>query len=90
MKEPRIINISLSDKSFQLEFEIDDTELIETILNSLSEFVERGSPIKIMQTYASSLTESTRIHTRLISRLNQMNEWQNEVKQLVSVMRRKP
>ena len=86
MKDPKVVGITLDERSINIELDVRDEDLVSTVLDSLTEYVAKGSPLKIMQTHAASMSESKRIFTKVISRQSQMNEWKNELKQLMCVM----
>lgn len=88
MKEPKEVSVSLSKGVFSIELNTKDDDLIETVIHSLTEFVNRGYSIKIRQTYMDSLSDSTRIISKVISSSKQMDEWLDETKQLISVLRK--
>lgn len=86
MKDPKVITISIKDRYIGIDLDMRDEEIIDVFLNSLTEYIDKGSQVKIMQTYASPHTESKRIISKLISKRSQMVEWRNELKQLLYVI----
>ena len=88
MKEPTEITITMNDRSFELSFPVRDEEMLEIILAALDEYVKNGSPLKVKQTYMSSLSDSVRIITRLLSKSSQVLEWRDEVRQLIRVLQK--
>ena len=88
MKETKEIGVSISDRSFDISLDVEDVELIEAILRALNEYVKEGFPIKISQSYMTSLSESKRVISKFISKSRQMDEWRDEIRQLISVLRK--
>jgi len=88
-REPREITISMTGRDFVLELALKDVDLIETIFSALTEYVNNGSPIKIRQTYITSPSDSVKIISKIISKREKMDEWKEEVRQLISVLRKK-
>ncbi len=88
-KEPREITISMTGRDFILELALKDADLIETIFSALTEYVDKGFPIKVRQTYMTSPSDSVKIISKIISKREKMDEWKEEVKQLISVLRKK-
>ena len=88
MKDPKEISLSISGRILTIEVALQDEDLIETLFGALSEYVKEGTQLKIMQTYSSPLTESTKIMTKLISKGSQMMEWRDEMRQLMCLMKK--
>lgn len=88
MKEIKEVDISMNSRVFSINLAIKDEELIETIFSALREYVEKGFSIKVKETYITSLSDSLKIITKIISSGSQMDEWRGETKQLLSVIRK--
>ena len=90
MKEPKNVVLTIDGKSLTIELELKDEELIDLIVNALGLFVKKGSPIKIFQAYGRSLSSSsTTIVTKIMSKVEQVIEWRDELKRLISSQRGK-
>jgi len=88
MKDVKDVNISINNRVFTLDLAIEDEELIETIFHALAEYVKKGFPIKIREAYVTSLSDSLKIISKIISNRVQMDEWRTETKQLISIVRK--
>ena len=88
MKEIKEVDISMNSRVFSINLAIKDEELIETIFSALREYVEKGFSIKVKETYITSLSDSLKIITKIISSGSQMDEWRGKTKQLLSVIRK--
>ncbi|TET92350.1 MAG: hypothetical protein E3J28_06095 [Desulfobacteraceae bacterium] len=88
MKQVKDVNISINNRVFTIDLAIEDEELIETIFNALTEYVKKGSSIKIKEAYVTSLSDSLKIISKIISSRAQMDEWRAEIKQLISIVRK--
>jgi lipoate-protein ligase A len=88
MKQVKDINISINNRVFTIDLAIEDEELIETIFNALTEYVKKGSSIKIKEAYVTSLSDSLKIISKIISNRAQMDEWRAETKQLITIVRK--
>ncbi len=86
MKEIREVDISMNNRVFIINLAIKDEELIDTIFSALTEYVEKGFPIKVKEAYVTSLSDSLKIITKIISSGSQMDEWRAETKQLISII----
>ena len=88
MKEIKEITVSISDRTFNIDFPVKDKELIEIIFDAVTEYVNRGFSIKVRQTYMNSPSDSVKIVSKIISKGEQMGEWKDEIRQLISVLRK--
>ena len=88
MKQVKDVNISINNRVFTIDLAIEDEELIETIFNALTEYVKKGSSIKIREAYVTSLSDSLKIISKIISNRAQIDEWRAEIKQLISIVRK--
>ncbi len=86
MKEIREVDISMNNRVLTINLAIKDEELIDTIFSALKNYVEKGFPIKVKEAYVTSLSDSLKIITKIISSGSQMDEWRAETKQLISII----
>ena len=90
MKEPKNVVITIDGKALTMELDLKDEDLIEILINAMALFVKKGSPIKIFQAYGRSLSSSsTTIVTKIMSKVEQVVEWRNELKRVISSQRGK-
>jgi hypothetical protein len=88
MKEPKNVVLTIDGKALTMELDLKDEELIELIINALALSVKKGSPLKIFQAYSRSLSSSsTTIVTKIMSKVEQVVEWQDELKKVISAQR---
>ena len=88
MKEIKEVSVSINKRAFSLDLALEDEELIEAVFHALTEYVKKGSLIKVRETYVTSLSDSTKIISKIISTRQQMDEWRAETRQLISVIRK--
>lgn len=88
MKEAKEVTVSINNRVFTIDLPVEDDELIETIFSALTEYVKKGFSIKVKEAYVTSLSDSIKIISKIISNSTQMNEWRTETKQLISVIRK--
>jgi hypothetical protein len=90
MKEPKNVVLTIDGKALTMELDLKDEELIELLVNALGLFVKKGSPIKVFQAYGRSLSSSsTTIVTKIMSKVEQVVEWRDELKKVISAQRGK-
>ena len=88
MKEAKEITVSINNRVFTIDLPVEDEELIKTIFDALTEYVKKGFSIKVKEAYVTSLSDSLKIISRIISTSREMDEWRAETKQLISIIRK--
>ena len=88
MKEAREIMVSVNTRAFTVDIPIEDDLLIETMFRALKEFVDQGFSLNIKESYVTSLSDSLKIITKIITRGSQLDEWRAETRQLLSIIKK--
>jgi hypothetical protein len=88
VKGPKGVKLAISERSFSMDFDIHDNELIDAFLTMVKIFVMKRSPVRVTYTYGSSLSSSSQIITKLISNGEQAEKFRKEINQLLYVLRR--
>jgi len=89
IREAKEITISINNRILNVDLSIKDADLIETLFNALTEYVKQGSAIKVKQTYMTSPSDSIKVISKIITKVEQMDKWRHETRQLISVLRKK-
>jgi hypothetical protein len=87
VKGPKGVKLAISERSFSMDFDIHDNELIDAFLTMVKIFVMKRSPVRVTYTYGSSLSSSSQIITKLISNGEQAEKFRKEINQLLYVLR---
>ena len=88
MKEAREIMVSVNTRAFSLDIPIEDDLLIEAVFKALKECVNQGFSLSVKESYVTSLSDSLKIITKIISGASQLDEWRAEIRQLLSIIRK--
>ncbi len=87
MQEPREVAVSISDRFFTINLPIEDEKLIESVFLGFGQYVEKGFPMKVKQSYVTFFS-SVEITTKLVLKTRHVAEWGKETKGFISVMRK--
>jgi hypothetical protein len=91
MQEPSLVGISINNKFLSLELRIEDSELIESVMQGLAKYVKKGSPVWVMRTFSKSLGESrVEMISKTISNRKEMDEFLDETERLISMCDKGP
>jgi hypothetical protein len=88
MKETREVGVAIHDRFFTMNVDIDDEELIMSLLAGLALYVRKGNSIRVKQSYVT-FSGSQEIITKFISKAEQVGEWSKETKQILSALKKK-
>ena len=87
MDEPKIVTVTISERSFNLDLPIDDEKLLACVFFGLKQYVKFVSPIKVKQAY-KTFSGTQEIVTKVISKTEQVAEWGKETKRIISALRK--
>jgi hypothetical protein len=60
MEEPREVTTSINERFFTIDLPIEDEHLIASVLLGLGQYVKRGFPIKVKQSYIADWGKETK------------------------------
>ncbi|MCU0595203.1 MAG: hypothetical protein MUC98_07055 [Desulfobacterota bacterium] len=87
MREAKNVVVRLEGRAFVFEVDIAEEDLISEMISSLSSFIQRGFPIKVIQTSAPSMGRSQSMWTRILTSLKELGEWLEDLKRLGRIHR---
>jgi hypothetical protein len=87
MEETRDISVSINERFFTIDLPIQDERLIASVLLGLGQYVKRGLPIRVKQSYIT-FSGSQEVSTMLISGAKQIAEWGKATKEIISALRK--
>ena len=85
MREPREISVSINERFFTIDLPIQDETLVASVLLGLGQYVKRGFPIKVKQSYIT-FSGSQEVSTMVISSTQQIAKWGKVTKELISAL----
>jgi len=87
MDEPKEITVTISERSLNLDLPVYDEKLRVCVLFGLKQYVKNGFPIKVKQAY-KTFSGTQEVVTKVISTAEQLAEWGNEMKRIISTLRK--
>jgi hypothetical protein len=87
MKEAKNIVVRLDGRAFVFEVDIAEEDLISEIISSLSLFIKRGFPIKVIQTSTPSMGRSQSMWSRILTNLKELGDWVEDLRRLARIHR---
>jgi hypothetical protein len=90
MRDAKNVVVRLEGKAFVFEVDVAEEDLISEMISSLSLFIKRGFPIKVIQTSAPSMGKSQSMWTRILTSIKELGDWMEDLKRLVRIHRGRP
>jgi len=87
MREAKNVVVRLEGRAFIFEVDLSEEDLIGEMISSLSLFINRGFPIKVIQTSTPSMGRSQSMWTRILTSLKELGEWVDDLKRLSRIHR---
>jgi hypothetical protein len=87
MKEAKNVVVRLEGRAFVFEVDISEEDLITEMISSLSLFIKRGFPIKVIQTSTPSMGRSQSMWSRILTSLKELGDWVDDLKRLGRIHR---
>ncbi len=87
MRDAKNVVVRLEGRAFVFEVDIAEEDLISEMISSLSLFIQRGFPIKVIQTSAPSMGRSQSMWTRILTSVKELGEWLDDLKRLGRIHR---
>lgn len=87
MREAKNVVVRLEGRAFVLEVDLSEEDLIAEMINSLSLFINRGFPIKVIQTSTLSMGRSQSMWSRILTSIKELGEWVDDLKRLSRIHR---
>jgi hypothetical protein len=85
MKEAKNVVVRLEGRACVFEVDISEEDLIAEMISSLSLFIKRGFPIKVIQTSTPSMGRSQSMWSRILTSIKELGEWVDDLKRLVRI-----
>jgi membrane protease subunit (stomatin/prohibitin family) len=90
MKTTKSLVVRLEGRSFVLEVDNSEEDLISEMMSALGSFIRKGVPIKVVQTSAPSMGKSQSMWTKILTNLKELGDWVETLKKLGRVHRSRP
>jgi hypothetical protein len=87
MKEAKNVVVRLEGRAFVFEVDISEEDLITEMISSLSLFIKRGFPIKVIQSSTPSMGRSQSMWSRILTSIKELGEWVEDLKKLARIHR---
>jgi hypothetical protein len=87
MKEAKNVVVRLEGRAFVFEVDISEEDLIAEMISSLGLFINRGFPIKVIQTSTPSMGRSQSMWSRILTSIKELGDWVDDLKRLGRIHR---
>jgi hypothetical protein len=79
--------VRMEGRTFTVEIDIADEDLITAIISVFGLFIKRGVPVRVVQFPAQTLSRSQTIFSRLLTSFRDLANWLDDFRRLLRVHR---
>jgi len=88
MGDPKEVSVSINDRFLTMDLRIEDEDLINSLFAGIALYVRKGMPVKVRQSYVT-FSGSQEILTKFMTRTEQVAQWSQETKQIISALKKR-
>jgi hypothetical protein len=87
VNEVKNVVVKVDGRTFTLEVDISEENLITALVSAFGVFINRGSPVRVVQTSNQPLSQSQSVLSKVLNSIKDLSEWAEDLKRLLRVHR---
>jgi hypothetical protein len=87
VNEVKNVVVKVDGRTFTLEVDISEENLITALVSAFGVFIKRGSPVRIVQSSNQPLSQSQSVLSKVLNSIKDLSEWAEDLKRLLRVHR---
>jgi hypothetical protein len=87
MNEVKNVVVKVDGRTFTLEVDITEENLITALISAFGLFIKRGSPVRVVQSSSQPLSKSQSMLSKVLHNLKELGEWAEDLKRLLKVQK---
>jgi hypothetical protein len=87
VNEVKNVVVKVDGRTFTLEVDISEENLITALVSAFGVFIKRGSPVRIVQSSNQPLSQSQSVLSKVLNSIKDLSEWAEDLKRLLRVLR---
>jgi hypothetical protein len=87
VSEVKNVVVKVDGRTFTLEVDISEENLITALVSAFGVFIKRGSPVRIVQSSNQPLSQSQSVLSKVLNSIKDLSEWAEDLKRLLRVLR---
>jgi hypothetical protein len=87
VNEVKNVVVKVDGRTFTLEVDISEENLITALVSAFGVFIKRGSPVRIVQSSNQPLSQSQSVLSKFLNSIKDLSEWAEDLKRLLRVHR---
>jgi hypothetical protein len=85
MKEVKNVVVRVDGRSFTIEVDIAEENLIAALISAFGLLIKRGFPVRVVQSSSQPLSKSQSILSKVLHTVKELAEWAEDLKRLLRV-----
>jgi hypothetical protein len=87
VNEVKNVVVKVDGRTFTLEVDVSEENLITALVSAFGVFIKRGSPVRIVQSSNQPLSQSQSVLSKVLNSIKDLSEWAEDLKRLLRVHR---
>jgi hypothetical protein len=87
VNEVKNVVVKVDGRTFTLEVDVSEENLITALVSAFGVFIKRGSPVRIVQSSNQPLSQSQSVLSKVLNSIKDLSEWAEDLKRLLRVLR---
>jgi hypothetical protein len=87
VNEVKNVVVKVDGRTFTLEVDVSEENLITALVSAFGVFIKRGSPVRIVQSSNQPLSQSQSVLSKFLNSIKDLSEWAEDLKRLLRVHR---
>jgi hypothetical protein len=87
MKEVKNVVVRVDGRSFTIEVDIEEENLIAALISAFGLLIKRGFPVRVVQASSQPLSKSQSILSKVLHTVKELAEWAEDLKRLLRIQR---
>jgi hypothetical protein len=83
VNEVKNVVVKVDGRTFTLEVDISEENLITALVSAFGVFIKRGSPVRIVQSSNQPLSQSQSVLSKVLNSIKDLSEWAEDLKRLL-------
>jgi hypothetical protein len=87
MEEVKNVGVKVEGRTFTLEVDIEEENLITALISTFGLFIKKGTPVRVVQSSSQPLSKSQSMLSRVLHTIKELGEWAEDLKRLLRIQK---
>jgi 3-phosphoglycerate kinase len=87
MNEVKNVVVKVDGRTFTLEVDITEENLITAMISTFGLSIKKGAPVRVVQSSSQPLSKSQSMFSKVLNTVKELGEWAEDLKKLLRVQK---